>query len=92
MCSTPYWGEISLQSLGSKRPRMLHGSVAAHEDGEERPGQVAPRTRAGRGTPGANRCQNVQPEKRELGHTETTHNSQDLGRDQPQLGPSEHSF
>jgi len=25
MSSTPYWGEISLQSLGSERPHVLHG-------------------------------------------------------------------
>lgn len=30
------WGEISLQSLGSKRPLMLHGFVVVHEGGDER--------------------------------------------------------
>lgn len=31
-----HWGEISLQSLGSKRPLMLHGFVVVHEGGDER--------------------------------------------------------
>lgn len=54
--------------------------------------RVAPCTREGQWSPQVNRCQNVQPGKRELEDMKTTHNSQGLARDQPQLGLPEHSF